>query len=114
VGGSEGVLVCKTKVDRALEANSRGPTAVDVISPVTVGAVTLSPATKKALPERQWIPASEEWPLAIRPLDGGGFELALFLRSLPSLHAAIQAAKGKPHPALTKSIAAAVAASIEP
>ena len=62
--------------------------------------------------ERRWMPVSEQWPLAIRPLDEGGYELSLFLRSLPGLHAAIQSAKGKPHPALAKSVAAAIVEAI--
>jgi len=48
----------------------------------------------------------------VRPLDGGGYELALLLSKLPSLHAAIQEARGKSPNVLSKLIAGAVAASI--
>jgi hypothetical protein len=55
----------------------------------------------------RWSPAEEGFPVVIRPLTEGGYELALYLRTLPKLGRALREASGKPGYALSRLVAAA-------
>ena len=39
-------------------------------------------------PAQRWLPVSSGYPIHIRPLAGGGFELALYVKTLPLLNTA--------------------------
>ena len=57
----------------------------------------------------QWTPVAAEAPIEVRPLAEGGYELALYLRTLPNLGGLLLEASGKPDYVQSRLVAAAVA-----
>jgi hypothetical protein len=71
-------------------------------------------ATSGLNTERQWLPVSEEGPVAIRSLGADGYELALHLKQLPHLPPDIRLANGSGPGAVVAAVAAAVVAAFNP
>ena len=76
--------------------------------------ISESPGEQMTLLDHRWCPVSSEAPIAIRPLGGGQYELAVYLLRPPTFYNVTQAVFAKNRDALSKAVAAVIAASADP